>query len=156
MIEYKKEKINNADLDQTIETRQVFKWTVTGKEPKSNKTTVYFQRDTDIPHYDEIVSLEKQFNKETTASPVPTYIFIGITVVFMTMYLIFSWILSDDSYNVTFFFTFMVPGLVSLIIAFIFMYIRVKKIQKIIPVFLEKRRDYRIKIESLTDGNKKN
>ncbi len=153
MIEYKKEKINNSDLDETIKTNEIFKWVVTTKETKSNKTTVYFQRETDIPHYEEIVSLEKQFKKETTASSVPTYVFVIITLVFMTLYLICSWLLPDDSYNLTLFLALMVPGLVFLLLAFLFMYIRIKKIQKIIPVFLEKRRDYKIKVESLTNGN---
>lgn len=148
MEEYLVKKIVTNDLDESIKTYSIFDWKVTNKEINGYKTTVTFVRETDKPYYNELVKLEKKWNKETNFPAWPSYAFVLIAFLIFTAYLIVSFITNFQD-KLTFFLAFMIPGLVFLFLAVVYFFIRTKKIEKIIASYYDKRHEYNLESKKI-------
>ena len=153
MEEYLTKKVITSDLEETIETYKIFGWEVSDKSILGYKTMVVFNRDTDMPHYQEIVALEKKWNKETDFPAWPTYLFIILALLTITVYLIVS-VLTGFTDKLLYFLSIMLPGLVFFMLGAGYFYLRTHKIQKIIETYYEKRREYRLEIERIKGDHK--
>lgn len=148
MEEYLTKKIVTNDLDESIKTYAVFDWKVSSKEILGYKTLVTFVRNTDAPYYQQIVELEKKWNKETTVPSWPGYLLLVLTFLTVSTYLIVS-IITGFQNKKLYFFSIMLPGLILLMLASTYFMIRGKKIEKILVTYYDKRHEYDLKIKEI-------
>lgn len=153
MIESKNVKVTLNEVDEYIKTVSIFDWKVTNKEILGFKVSLTLTRETETPYYNEIKELEKKWKNETSISALPTYIFVGIALILITIYLVILLNNNDSDGNLVFqitpFLSFMVPGILSFLLAAGYSFFRSRKIQKIIVSYYELRREYDIKAQEL-------
>ncbi len=71
MREYKSVKTVSEMEVKTIELYETFGWRVEDSRESGNRLTLRFHRDTEMPHYEEIVSYEKEYFSVTEKKEVP-------------------------------------------------------------------------------------
>ena len=154
MEEFKTKKVLTSDISEVNVTESVFGWEAYDEEKGSYKSKIFYKRDNSMPYYQEITSYEKKWRKDMEPSPILSYIFLGVAVLFITVYLFLGLIFKgDDSLKLTFFLSLMVPGLAFFILGTVFSLLRIRKIQKNLPTYFERRREIKEKIEQLKNGN---
>ena len=157
MKEYKTIKVLLKDADEYIKTVNVFDWKVQDKEILGVKMKITLEREMGTSYYQEIKKLEKEWHKETTFPSWPTYVLSAIALVLITIYLVLFLNNQDEYGNLLFdikqFLCFMLPRIITILIAFIYSFIRSRKINKIITLYYEKRREYSLKAQEIK-GNK--
>ena len=148
MEEYLVKKLITNDLDESLKTYAVFDWKVSNKQINGYKTTVTFVRETETPYYSQIVELEKKWNKETNVPSWPGYLLVILAFLTITAYLIVSW-MSGFQDKLTYFLAIMLPGLFLLMLASGYFVLRIKKIEKILANYYEKRHEYDLEIKKI-------
>ena len=152
MEEYLTRKIVTNDLDETIKTYAVFDWKVVNKNIVGYKTIVTFSRDTGEPHYQEIKELEKKWNKEMNYPSWPIYLFVILSILTITAYLIVSYLTGFTNKSL-YFLSIMLPGLVFFVLAALLLIVRMKKIEKILAKYYERRHEYMLEAKRIKGVN---
>ena len=149
-------KVKNNEIDDTIQTMATFDWNLISKDINGYKTVLTFEREKDTPYYQEVISLEKKWKKETSFPSWPNYLLVLVSFILITIYLVFLLNSKDDEgkllFNITHFLSFMLPGLIFLLLAVLYTIIRGRKIRYIIENYYEKRREYQLLINSLKEN----
>ena len=148
-MEAKIRKVSTEEVDSVITGMAIFDWKVIKKEINGTRSVLTFERDENVPYYDEMVKKEKAYEKETNPSSLLIYIFVGLALVLMTTYLIVSSLNGGFAFDNIYFYAIMIPGLVSFLLSALFLFLRVKKIQKILANFYERRREVSLEMEEL-------
>ena len=156
MIETKKMTIKNTELDEAIKTEKVFDWSAQDKEIGSYKTQVMFQRETEVPYYSKMVELEKRWHKEMDISYIIVYILLGIAMLFLSSAGIFRLVFSNIEYSNIITFALLGVGLLVFACGAVLSFLKIKKVQKVIPTYFEKRRELSIQMDELRKNEKHN
>lgn len=82
--ETKSIKVNAEQKTKVVEVMSHFAWKAVGtSNPSGNEYTLSFQRDTKMPNYKRIVSLEKQYNKINRHFPLTAIILLAISLLML-------------------------------------------------------------------------
>lgn len=82
--ETKSIKVNAEQKTKVVEVMSHFAWKAVGtSNPSGNEYTLSFQRDTKMPNYKRIVSLEKQYNKINRPFPFAAIILLAISLLLL-------------------------------------------------------------------------
>ena len=154
MIETKVLKIRNEDLDESIKTEAVFDWKVVNKEMGAYKTTVSFERENDVPYYDEMIAKEKEWHKQMDIKYYPVYILLAIALLVLTSSAVVRLALRGFEYLNIIVFSLLGLGFAIFVAGGLTFYFIIKKVQKTLPLYYEKRRDYMLEMEKLRNHEK--
>ena len=77
-------KVLNNVKEDAKKNYQLFKWVLVEEKEDLRETTLVFQRDDQVPYYQELVKLENQFNKVYSIPSWIAYGLIGLILVYVT------------------------------------------------------------------------
>ena len=122
-------KVLNNIKDDAIKNYTLFKWVLIEEKPNLKETTLVFERDDQMDHYQEIVKLEKQFNNVYKIPGWIGYVLIGITLIYVTVIAILwiTHILDMDKQSMIILLA--VPTGVLLLLNVLFTYLRNREMQ---------------------------
>ena len=147
--EYKKLKIKTEGINEEKKTLSLFGWEVDDQDIGEVNSVLYLKRDMDVPYYQELKNLEKEWNHKMSFKPLPVYILMAVTGVLFTAYLILNFIAKVITLQ-------SVPGIILLsaggltfLAGSLTFILEMMKVQKNLPQYFEKRREYAEKIESI-------
>lgn len=78
-------KILNNVKEDAKRNYQLFKWELVEEKEDLKETTLIFQRDNEVPYYNELVKLENKFNKVYTIPGWIGYSIIGLILVYVSV-----------------------------------------------------------------------
>lgn len=143
-------KVLNNIKDDAIKNYTLFKWVLIEEKPNLKETTLVFERDDQMDHYQEIVKLEKQFNNVYKIPGWIGYVLIGITLIYVTVIAILwiTHILDMDKQSMIILLA--VPTGVLLLLNVLFTYLRNREMQYHLNHKDEKYLKYQKKIDEIT------
>lgn len=150
MAEFLNKKIKKEEFKEEVHTMSLFLWEVYDKKDLGDRYEITFKREENTPYYDEITALEKKWNKENKINNIPILIGTITAIALLTASLIFKQVNGDSTAIVTYVLLF--SGLFLFIVSSVFLLLNIKKNQKIIANFFEKRREYEIEINKIKNG----
>lgn len=142
-------KIKSDDLEKVIKTKEIFDWNVTSKEENNDRYIVTFVRDTSTPYYQEIKLREKKWKKTMEMSYTLVYIFVALSLLVITSALVVKLSLKGYEHLQTLIYILLGSGVFLSTIAAVLFMLEVKRFQKIIPVYLDKRFEMKKEIEEI-------
>ena len=77
-------KVLNNVKEDAKKNYQLFKWVLVDEKEDLKETTLTFQRDDQVPYYQELVKLENKFNKVYSIPGWVGYSLIGLILVYVT------------------------------------------------------------------------
>ena len=77
-------KVLNNIKEDAKKNYQLFKWVLVSEKEDLKETTLVFERDDQVPYYDELVKLEDRFNKVYTIPGWIGYALIGLILLYAT------------------------------------------------------------------------
>ena len=154
MIETKVLKIKLEELDESIKTESVFDWKVKDKNIGSYNAIVTFERETDVPYYAEMIQKEKEWHKTMDVKYVPVYILLAIAVIVLTSAAGVRLFTKGLEYSNIIVFSLLGLGFAVFAVGGLVFYLKVKKVQKTLPFYFEKRREYMLEMEKLRNDEK--
>lgn len=127
----------------------LFKWNCIERKVEGKKVILSFIRDENISHLSEIETMENEYGEYKIGSMLPTIIFPSASFVLITVFLI-VFLANKDNFNFPLFFPLIMgPALVCLILAFVFMFLRMKAINRIEHEKPLKDREFQERIANL-------
>ena len=78
-------KVLNNVKDDAIKNYQLFRWVLVKETPGLKETTLVFERDDSMKHYNEIKKLETKFNNVYTIPSFLPYVFVVITLIYVSV-----------------------------------------------------------------------
>ena len=123
-------KVNSHSVTRSVYLMGLFDWKLIKEEKKENAPSIlYFERDENVPYYQEMVQIEK----ETSPNLIPFWvllIFVGIAFSLVTTALIIS-LLKIPNFGATMcFLVFFIPAAIFLFIDVILFYLRSRQFMK--------------------------
>ena len=108
----------------------LFDWKLVKEEKHENAPSIlYFERDENVPYYQEMVTVEK----ETSPKLLPFWLLIipvAISFALMTIYLILFLTMKENFDAMKFFFIFFIPSMVLLLCDTLIFYLRSRQLLK--------------------------
>lgn len=142
-MEQKIIKIDKDGLDKEIKKQALFLWSLKEKKEKGFYVFATFERDENAKNYRRVKELEKEYNNIKTPSLTPIFIFIALTIIFFTLFVIFAFVFKDPQGSSTLLLTwilsFVLPGTLSLLTVFILYFLRMKKTLNYLDVLSKKQ-----------------
>lgn len=77
-------KVLNNVKEDAKKNYQLFKWVLIEEKEELTETTLVFERDDQVPYYNDLVKLENKFNKVYTIPAWIGYALIGLILVYVT------------------------------------------------------------------------
>ena len=109
-------KVNSYAVTRSVYLMGLFDWKLVKEEKKEGApSTLYFERDENVPYYQEMVEVEKEISPKL----LPFWVLIipiAIAFALMTTLLILFLTLKENFETVKYFFAFFVPSMVLLLI----------------------------------------
>ena len=109
-------KVNSYAVTRSVYLMGLFDWKLVKEEKKEGApSTLYFERDENVPYYQEMVEVEKEISPKL----LPFWVLIipiAIAFALMTALLILFLTLKENFETVKYFFVFFVPSMVLLLI----------------------------------------
>ena len=143
--------ITNAINAQIITDKYlIFEWKCL--EQKSigvNKLELRFARDDSVSYINELRKLEEEYGDYKVGTMLPTFILPGVSMALFTAFIIVFFINRDHFDFLLFFLTLVLPAIICLALAFLFMLLRSRTIAKIDREKPEKDREFREKVRNL-------
>ena len=123
-------KVNAYSVTRSVYLMGLFDWKLV-KEEKHDKapSVLYFERDENVPYYQEMVEVEK----ETSPKLVPFWVLIipvALAFILMTVYLILYLVLKENFETMKYFFVFFVPSMALLLCDTGIFYLRSRQLMK--------------------------
>ncbi len=121
-------KVNSYTVSRSVYLMGLFDWKLVKEEKKENAPSIlYFERDENVPYYQEMVEVEK----ETSPKLFPFwFLLIPVIIAFIlvTIYLILYLALKPNFDTLLFFFVLFVPASVMLLVDTLLFYLRSKQL----------------------------
>ena len=121
-------KVNSYSVSRSVYLMGLFDWKLVKEEKKENAPSfLYFERDENVPYYQEMVMVEK----ETSPKLFPFWILlipISIAFILVTTYLILYLALKPNFDKMLFFFMLFVPASLMLILDTVLFFLRSKQL----------------------------
>ena len=121
-------KVNSYTVTRSVYLMGLFDWKLVNEEKHDNAPSVlYFERDENVPYYQEMVKAEK----ETEPKLLPFWslvVVVALAFVIMTVYLILWLTMRQTFRNTAYFYAFFIPAMVLLLIDTGLFYIRSRQL----------------------------
>ena len=142
-------KVLNNVKEDAIKNYELFKWKLVEQKPDLKETTLVFERDNEVSYYQELVNLEEKFNKVYTIPSWLFYVFIGITLGYVSVMAIL-WLTKVINIEKGYFVIILaIPSGILLLLNVFFTYLRNKEMDNHINKKDEKYRIYQEKVDKL-------
>ena len=123
-------KVNSYSVTRSVYLMGLFDWKMVKEEKKENgPSTLYFERDENVPYYKEMVEIEKEISPHM----MPFWVLIipvALSFVLVTLYLILFLTLKPSFDSMKFFFILFIPAMCLLLLDTLFFFIRSKQLMK--------------------------
>lgn len=123
-------KVNSHAVTRSVYLMGLFDWKLVKEEKKENApSTLYFERNENVPYYREMVEIEK----ETSPNLIPFWvllIFVGMAFALVTTALIISLLKIPGLEPIKCFLYFFIPAAVCLFVDVIIFYLRSRQLMK--------------------------
>ena len=142
--------ITNPHNEQLVlDKHMLFLWKCEEKKTVGNHIEIRFSRDDSAPYIEELRKLENEFGEYHVGTMLPTIILPAVSMVLFTIFLIIYLVNKDDFNFPLFFFAILLPALLCLLAAMVFMVLRTMTINKITREKPLKEQEYKTKIDRL-------
>ena len=139
---------NEINEKHLIDTYLLFEYKCINRTQQGSKITLTFQRDDSVPYIEELRKLEREYGSYHIGSLLPGLILPPISFILFTVFLITIFVKTGMSIFVTVP-AFVIPAVILLVIAVVFMLLRMKTVNKIASEKPNKDLEYKKKIENL-------
>ena len=123
-------KVNSFSVTRSVYLMGLFDWKLVGEEKKENSPSILtFERDENVPYYQEMVEIEK----ETSPHLLPFWVLavpVSIAFVIMTVFLILYLAMKDTFDAKANLFFFLIPSMVLLLVDTLLFYYRSRQLMK--------------------------
>lgn len=123
-------KVNSYTVSRAVYLMGLFDWKLVKEEKSENAPSIlYFERNEDVPYYQEMVEVEK----ETSPHLLPFWVLIipvSISFILMTIYLIMYLALRPNFDTMKFFLIFFLPAMALLLLDTLIFYLRSRQLMK--------------------------
>ena len=123
-------KVNSFTVSRAVYLMGLFDWKLVKEEKNENAPSIlYFERNEDVPYYQEMVEVEK----ETSPHLLPFWVLIipvSISFILMTIYLIMYLALRPNFDTMKFFLIFFLPAMALLLLDTLIFYLRSRQLMK--------------------------
>ena len=123
-------KVNSYAVTRSVYLMGLFDWKMVKEEKKENgPSTLYFERDENVPYYQEMVEIEK----EVSPHMIPFWVLIipvALAFLLVTAYLICFLTLKPNFDTMKFFFIFFLPAMGLLLLDTLFFFLRSRQLLK--------------------------
>ena len=143
-------RVRIQDVNEEIKTRSIFLWSLKDRQDTSFDSLLTFERDDEDKDYLKIKELEDGFNKENKVSNIFTYIVLAIAFIIMTTALILHFTLDSNLSFIVY--ILLGVGGASFLLASLLFYMNVRKSQKNILSFFDRRHEYELKVKEIKNG----
>ena len=140
---------NQINAQLVIDKYLIFKWKCLEKKYIGSKIEIHFSRDDSLPYIDELRKLENEYGEYKVGTMLPTYILPGVSMVLFTVFIIIFFVNKDHFDFLPYFLSLILPALICLVLAFIFMFLRSRTIGKIEKEKPIKDQEYKDKVSKL-------
>ena len=121
-------KVNSYSVTRSVYLMGLFDWKMVKEEKKENgPSTLYFERDENVPYYQEMVEIEK----EVSPHMIPFWVLIipvALAFCLVTAYLISYLTLKPNFDTIKFFFIFFLPAMGLLLLDTLFFFLRSRQL----------------------------
>ena len=121
-------KVNSYTVTRSVYLMGLFDWKLVNEEKHDNAPSVlYFERDENVPYYQEMVKVEK----ETEPKLLPFWslvVVVALAFAIMTVYLILWLAMRQTFSNIVYFYAFFIPAMVLLLVDTGLFYIRSRQL----------------------------
>lgn len=121
-------KVNSYSVSRSVYLMGLFDWKLVREDKKEGAPSIlYFERDENVPYYQEMVAVEK----ETSPKLIPFWVLIipvALAFILVTLYLVFYLALRPDFDKLLFFFVLFVPAMALLLSDVLIFYLRSKQL----------------------------
>jgi len=123
-------KVNSFAVSRSVYLMGLFDWKLVSEEKHANQPSILtFERDENVPYYQEMVEIEKETSPKLIPFPI-FFILLGISFALLTTYLIMWLVLKPNFDNVKFFFILFVPAMISMLGGVGISFIRTRQLVK--------------------------
>lgn len=123
-------KVNSYTVSRAVYLMGLFDWKLVKEEKNENAPSIlYFERNEDVPYYQEMVEVEK----ETSPKLIPFWVLVipvAISFILMTTYLIMYLALRPNFDTMKFFLIFFLPTMALLLVDTLIFYLRSRQLMK--------------------------
>ena len=123
-------KVNSHFVTRSVYLMGLFDWKLVKEEKKEGgPSTLYFERDENVPYYKEMVEIEKDISPKL----IPFWILIavvGLAFSLVTVYLILFLALKTNFNDIKYFYIFFIPAMLLLGIDTLIFYLRSRQLMK--------------------------
>ena len=146
------EKIVTTDLMNeklVLDKHLLFEWKCLDRKYVGSHVEMRFVRDDSVPYIKKLRKLEKSYGDPRIRSMIPTIILPIISIGLFTAFLVVFFINRDNFNFLLYFLSLLLPAIICLLGAVVFMILRSRAIGKIETEKSKKEEEYRKKIEQI-------
>ena len=150
-------KVNSHSVSRSVYLMGLFDWRLVKEDKKENAPSMlHFERDENVPYYQEMVEIEKEISPKLIPFWV-LIIFVALAFGLVTTYLILFLALRPNFDKMLFFYILFIPAMVLLTIDTVIFYLRSKQLMKYLQNEEELVRQAEEKMDALRKryGNEK-
>lgn len=140
---------NQNNEKQILDSYLIFEYKCLEKKYQGNKVIYRFQRDDSVSYIDELRKLENEYGGYHIGSMLPTIILPVISIILFTIFLVLMFVLKDNFNLILYFCSLILPALLFLFLGAVFMFLRIRMINKIEKEKPIKDNEYRQKVANL-------
>ena len=124
--------VKKKNLDKFIFNCGLAGTYVTSMKEEGDKVSLTLQRDLSKEQYKKILDRVKLYKKSNVLSIVPLFVFISISVIFLTTFIVLMLNVKDKNFEVINYLCFLFPGLILFLVSAIYSMVRIKSINSYI------------------------
>lgn len=148
-MEIKEVVVTNENAQITLDKYLIFEYKCLEQRNMGNKTYFKFERDNEVPYYEELVKLEQEYGEYKIKSMTGVSLMPIITFVLVTIFLV-VFLIDKEHFNFTLMFSLlMIPALLVLVFTVALTVIKLKAISKINKEKPNKDLEYKEKVDEL-------
>lgn len=140
---------NQYNEKQILDSYLIFEYKCLEKKYQGNKVIYRFQRDDSVSYIDELRKLENEYGGYHIGSMLPTIILPVISIILFTVFLVMMFVLKDNFNLILYFCSLILPALLFLFLGAVFVFLRIRMINKIEKEKPIKDNEYRQKVANL-------
>lgn len=123
-------KVSLVNEDRFVSEMEAFKWEKVSRNVVKDNAIIEFKRDTSLPYYKEMITLENKINSVKYPPIWPLYVFFVISVGLVTALLV-MWIVMGDNFNsVLWLLSLGLPATIFSTLSAVYVFLRAKKMEQ--------------------------
>lgn len=140
---------NQINEKLVLDKHFIFEYKCDEKKVIGSKIELHFSRDDEVPYIEELRKLENEYGEYKIGSMIPMFIFPAVSFILFTVFVILYFLDKAHGNTLIYFLSLALPGILSLIGAFLFMFFRTRKIGLIEKEKPQKDEEFKQKVAKL-------